>query len=240
MATCTAKKTGWHRTDSGRYNCPVCGAGERKANAYLEALPPAPEGHRRRVIGANDSTHTPNVEYLDEDGLPHREDGPAEVLLGMDGEVEEETWFRHGQMHRDGDQPAYTTFHDDGTVRTEEFYVDGLMHREGGKPSRTRRDENGNIEAQDYKEHGNYHRIDGPAQLWKISADPTGTLQEAWWWRGQPMTDTRRRAPEFGIARDNDQAIEAIDEILGGLPEGEPTQQQAREIELAKVMFPNP
>jgi len=102
------------------------------------------------------------LEYRDKDGKPHREDGPARFLI--DGT---ETWFRHGVIHRDGDEPAI--IYEDGE---KHWYKDGKLHREGA-PAIT--DPHG---AESWFVKGELHRLDGPAI---ISA---GRLSEQYWRKG--------------------------------------------------------
>jgi hypothetical protein len=68
----------------------------------------------------NDHGSNPTVgpdgiaEWRDDEGLLHRDDGPARVYPGG-----REEWFRHGRLHRE-DGPAVV--HANGSVK---YYVDG-------------------------------------------------------------------------------------------------------------------
>lgn len=62
-----------------------------------------------------------DVIYLDENGRPHREDGPA--IIYKNGE---ENWYLHGRRHRVGG-PAFT--YADGS---EKWYVNDKLHRTDG------------------------------------------------------------------------------------------------------------
>lgn len=69
-----------------------------------------------------------SIEWLYE-GKAHREDGPA-----VEDENGWQYWYKHGQLHRDGDQPALiTNIVDNGElVFHHEWYKDGQRHRENG------------------------------------------------------------------------------------------------------------
>lgn len=86
--------------------------------------------------------------WVDEDGLAHREDGPAIVTPTR------YAWCRHGRLHRD-DGPAY--IRSDGSV---EYWQHGQRHREDGpavvRPSGL----------QEWFLHGQRHREGGPAVIW--------------------------------------------------------------------------
>jgi hypothetical protein len=53
--------------------------------------------------------------------LLHRQDGPAEIYFGTDGEPESERWYRHGQRHRD-DGPAEVV-HGDNQEREDTYWL---------------------------------------------------------------------------------------------------------------------
>ena len=101
-----------------------------------------------------------NVEWKDEDGRLHRDDGPAEIEV--DGA---QRWCRHGKLHRE-DGPAWIRA--DGS---QAWYQYGKMHREDG-PADTWADG-----TQQWYRHGERHREDGPAIIW-----PGGAYH--WYWHG--------------------------------------------------------
>lgn len=84
--------------------------------------------------------------WYDENGLLHRDDGPAVIMHGAG-----EKWFRHGKLHRD-DGPAVVM--EDGTKK---YYKEGYLHREGG-PAIERVSG-----VKEWWAHGRLHREDGPA-----------------------------------------------------------------------------
>jgi hypothetical protein len=97
-------------------------------------------------------------EWRDEQGLLHREDGPA-----VTNDAGENLWYHRGQLHRDG-SPAVERSNGD-----REWYVHGRKHRDGG-PAVVR----ANGEKFWYVD-GRRHRDDGPAS---IISDAIGWLQE--------------------------------------------------------------
>ena len=63
------------------------------------------------------------TQYYDKDGRLHRENGPAMVSANNSW------WYRHGELHRDGDLPAVTN---NGDLY---WYLNGKKHRDGDKPA---------------------------------------------------------------------------------------------------------
>ena len=68
----------------------------------------------------SDNFHT-WIEWLDEDGMLHNEDGPAIVF---DDGIR--MWYRHGKLHRE-DGPAI-----EGLRGMEEWWLDDKRHRDDG------------------------------------------------------------------------------------------------------------
>ncbi|MFA7275886.1 MAG: hypothetical protein WC043_03685 [Pseudobdellovibrionaceae bacterium] len=90
----------------------------------------------------------------DEEGLLHREDGPAAILTNGT-----QKWYRHGKLHRE-DGPAKIT--PDMPQRgeywgTQRWFQNGIMHREDG-PACILRDG-----TKKWFHRGRLHREDGPA-----------------------------------------------------------------------------
>jgi hypothetical protein len=86
--------------------------------------------------------------WKDEDGRPHREDGPAvEWATGT------KYWFFHGQRHRK-DGPAIEWENGD-----REWYYRGKLHRIGGPASYFVGS------SEQWWVHGKVHRTDGPAVI---------------------------------------------------------------------------
>lgn len=89
------------------------------------------------------------IEYFDEAGLLHREDGPARVKPGGAQE-----WWRHGDHHRN-DGPAVIN-----SVMSV-YYRNDKIHRDDGPALVTQ--DGSRVE---YYQHGELHRVDGPAAVW--------------------------------------------------------------------------
>ena len=89
--------------------------------------------------------------YYDEDGLLHRDDGPAVI----NSETKTVLWFKHGLLHRDNG-PAKISIAP-YTAGSEKWFQNGVLHRDGAPA----------IEQSDgtkkWFSHGKIHRLDGPA-----------------------------------------------------------------------------
>ena len=151
-----------------------------------------------------------NVEWKDEDGRLHREDGPA--VIGADGA---QSWYQYGEQHRD-DGPALTR--PDGT---QGWYQYDKKHRDDGpawiwpdgRQEWWQHDEHHRGDGpavvwpdgrQEWYQHGVYHRSDGPAvinpdgaQLWyqhgkRHRADGPAAIsadgKQKWYWHGKKVT----------------------------------------------------
>ena len=120
------------------------------------------------------------IEEHYDNGVLHRDDGPALISTYPDG-TREETWYRNGERHRD-DDPALILASADGS-REEIWYRHGKPHREDGPAVVT-------IEAEGTGDEKWYlndqlHREDGPAQIWTNTA---GTVNEIWYRHGEIFT----------------------------------------------------
>lgn len=100
---------------------------------------------------------TPMMQYKDEFGQLHRENGPA-LFCAV---CKREEWLNHGVLHRECD-PAIVS------RQTEEWYFKGLLHRADG-PARIRGTR------KEWWINGMQHRQDGPAvehndmQIWFLN-----------------------------------------------------------------------
>lgn len=153
------------------------------------------------------------VEYYDEKGRLHRDDGPAFVRQDGTGWVRE--WFQHGQLHRN-DGPAKIFYDKDGNITLEAYYLNGKQHRldapaeyrykagvliyEGWfQNDRVHREDGpawtnftivglpgekvSDLHSQSWYLFGVMHREDGPA---RITYDRDAkTLAEEWWQKGK-------------------------------------------------------
>lgn len=71
------------------------------------------------------------IEWEDENGKLHREGGPAEILYYTHGQLEQETWYTHGEKDRE-DGPATVKYYPFGVIEKEIWYKNGKAHREDG------------------------------------------------------------------------------------------------------------
>lgn len=131
--------------------------------------------------------------WVDDQHQLHRENKlPAKILANGC-----RLWYRHGQRHRDGDQPSIIIGH------CKIWYQDGQMHREGDQPAYI------DDEMQEWWYHGQHHR-DGDQPAY-ISADGQSWFQyshrhrdgdrpaciwadgtQEWWQHGQHQRTNQR------------------------------------------------
>ena len=57
------------------------------------------------------------------------------VYYYENGEKMYEEWFRNGQLHREGNKPAYIKYYENGKKEYETWWKNGQRHREGDKPA---------------------------------------------------------------------------------------------------------
>jgi len=97
-----------------------------------------------------------------QNGVIHREDGPANIRKGLDGYLEE-TYFQNGVKHR-ADGPAHIIRNRNGNGSLKEAYFqNGRKHRENG-PAYISRSHDGYLE-EIYFQNDVRHRIGGPAYI---------------------------------------------------------------------------
>lgn len=90
------------------------------------------------------TTSCPSTQLWEENGEPHRLDGPA--LVGDGTEI----WFKNGVVHCDRG-PAIVT------PDSEYYFTDGYLHRRHGPAWRR------TLNREGWCIDGTYHRVDGPA-----------------------------------------------------------------------------
>ena len=105
-----------------------------------------------------------SVEYYNEAGLLHREDGPAIIYASGS-----KHWCINGQLHRE-DDPAIESSSGD-----RYWYRNGKLHREGGPAFITARG------TRKWALNGRLHRTDGPAIEWSDG-------DREWWLNGVKYT----------------------------------------------------
>lgn len=116
------------------------------------------------------------IEYY-QNGVLHREDGPALLSRDLEGMVRVEEWKVKGEYHRASGGPAYRLRDYETGVTLEEFYyVNGEMHRDGDKPAFIERHHGSGVVVQEsFYKHGVLHREGGkPASLYR--SGKTGAL----------------------------------------------------------------
>jgi hypothetical protein len=81
----------------------------------------------RKIIDNRDT-------YYNDDGNPHRGDGPAISDYFDNGLLNLEVYIKNNLFHREGG-PAYRTYHPNGKMHKVIYYYDDFPHREDGPAS---------------------------------------------------------------------------------------------------------
>jgi len=88
------------------------------------------------------------------DGELHRDgDKPAYIDYYGSGSVYHK-YYKDGEMYRDGDKPPVVKYNKYGNVTHEGWYKDGALHRDGDKPAVVAYNEDGSIKAEEYFKNG--------------------------------------------------------------------------------------
>lgn len=115
--------------------------------------------------------------WYNEDDELHRLDGPAVTVKDLKGNIVSFEWYRYGQLHREGDEPAY--FEDDGSKQTEIWATYGEPCR-NDKPARVVTDlASGIVVEEIYYWRGHEHRYGGPARITR--SPETGVVTSEHW-----------------------------------------------------------
>lgn len=104
-------------------------------------------------------TLKPRYEVWYNDGVLHRENGPAEIWYYRSGRIEFEQWYRIGVLHRFED-PSKIYYYQDGKVWFKEWNLYGEIHRENG-PAFVKYNDQGLIEQESWYIHGTPYRGGG-------------------------------------------------------------------------------
>lgn len=119
----------------------------------------------------------------------HRFDGPAVTIKDLKGNIVSFEWYRHGQLHREGDEPA--SFEDNGRTRTEIWASHGEPSR-NDKPAHLVTDIASGVTVEEiYYWRGHEHRAGGPAFI-RRSAKTGVVTAEHWAFLG---VSTRLNGP---------------------------------------------
>ena len=71
-----------------------------------------------------------------------------------DGSVRQESFYKEGHFHREGDRPAAVWYRADGSVVSEAFWKEGLLHREGDRPAAVSYRADGSVEWESFWKEG--------------------------------------------------------------------------------------
>lgn len=126
---------------------------------------------------------TDSIVYL-KNGVIHRDDGPAFIVLFYSTPtINEETWFKDGLHHRTNG-PAYKVYFRNGKVKLAQWFFENKLHRIG-LPAEQRFDKDGVLKETKYYLNGKAHRENGPAKNYNIS----GTEPTEFWFKGKQISE---------------------------------------------------
>lgn len=117
------------------------------------------------------------IEYYS-NGIPHREDGPAIVHFATHTNkmvALYEHWFRNGIEHRGENLPSLIYRNSSGIVVQEDYRRDGEFHRDGKEPSLIKRYYSGELRTAKWHNRNGLHRNDD--QPAHIEYFPNGVIQ---------------------------------------------------------------
>ena len=63
-----------------------------------------------------------SVQHTDDEGLTHREDGPAIIYYNLDGSVDYMLYWIHGKIHNE-DSHAYISYNQNRTIFSMWYYI---------------------------------------------------------------------------------------------------------------------
>lgn len=128
--------------------------------------------------------------YRNENGVLHREDGPA--VMSPDGDKH---WYLNGQRHRE-DGPAIEYSNGD-----KKWYINGQLHREDGPAVENLIGDY--LKSQFWFLNGQLHREDGPAIEWS-----DGHVD--WYLNGEKMSE---KEFNYQIKKNKVKKEEALDDL---------------------------
>jgi hypothetical protein len=105
-------------------------------------------------------------EWRNEEGLMHREDGPASICYNEDGSLKWESFYFHSRMHRELG-PANILYYPDGSIEVAQYWLFGSLHR-GDGPAVIYYHPGGSIRDEEFSVHGVFlaYREKGFWMLW--------------------------------------------------------------------------
>lgn len=106
---------------------------------------------------------TRGVQQWHIEGKFHREDGPALIRYFSKNRIQNEIWYKHGVKHREGGPAEASYFYGKTPIpRILVWYKNGVLHREDG-PAHQVFNKNGTLDLEEWIYEDHSHRHDGPA-----------------------------------------------------------------------------
>lgn len=107
-------------------------------------------------------------QFLNDKDELHRDDkdSPADIHY-LNNETYLSVWYKNGNIHRDGDLPAYIGHSAIGNEYIKQWYQNDCVHRDGDKPAIIQYDIEGNIISEEWYQNDKPHRSveKGPAYI---------------------------------------------------------------------------
>lgn len=112
----------------------------------------------------------------------HRESGCAYIKYNKNGQIESQSWWKNGNLHRDTvhDGPAYIHYYDNGQFDYLEWHKNGKCHREGDKCARISYYYGGHLHAELWYTNGKKHREGNKPAC--IYYNNFGEIRTKEWW----------------------------------------------------------
>ena len=71
------------------------------------------------------------LEWTNEDGKRHNDNGPAYIEYDKNGNVQYKSWYINGKRHNEN-SPSHISYYEKGNVKYKEWYINGKEHNENG------------------------------------------------------------------------------------------------------------
>lgn len=141
----------------------------------------APESNQEPVYEYYDNGKIKEEVWHDEYGQIHRDgDEPAYIQYYENGKIQSMGWYKNDDLSRENDRPAFIEYHDDGSKKREKWIVNGEHHRDNFMPSVIKYYPNGNFKKQKWHIRGKLESsYDQPAVI--IYYDNGDTNYEYWY-----------------------------------------------------------
>lgn len=97
--------------------------------------------------------------WLKKHGMYTREgDKPSEISYHENGQIESQSWWKNGRLHRYNNKSAFISYYPNGQIRCQSWWKDGLRHRdtedENNKPAYITYNSDGEIRDQEWYING--------------------------------------------------------------------------------------